>query len=159
MARSRTEDVLEQISNDSNLSSDSDDLYNPPEDKAESPSEAPGLSEHCRRGGVASSASSEESDLEPVSGRSEQRRGAGPGEQSSGKYHSSSRGRGDIMSTEEDSDAEPPKKKTRKRLKHPDKWVKNKRKQRRNSGRKYRFASGAVVSYTKPDCRPNESTG
>ena len=43
-------------------------------------------------------------------------------------------------------DQEPPRKKSRKRTKHPELWKKTKRKQRRNSGKRYTSASGIVVS-------------
>ena len=45
-----------------------------------------------------------------------------------------------------DSDVEPPKKKTRKQLRTPENWRKNKRKQRRNSGKKYTSTTGSLVS-------------
>ena len=45
-------------------------------------------------------------------------------------------GGGAVISDDEYSDVEPLKKKTRKRLKTPESWKKNKRKRRRNSGKK-----------------------
>ena len=49
----------------------------------------------------------------------------------------------------EESDIEPPKKKTRKRIPTPESWKKNQRKQQRNSGKRYTSTSGLLVSAFK----------
>ena len=42
-------------------------------------------------------------------------------------------------------ESEPPKKKSRKRVRHPEHWKQSKRKQRRNSGKTYTSTSGSTV--------------